>query len=128
MTKKTAGILLALLAAFLLLTSGYFLGRRTGNGVRITAEQPLPVVSSEAISRQLPAGNRAATQSEELLNINTATAEQLEQLPQIGEVIAARIVAYRELHGAFGSITELMNVEGIGEGRMNAIMDYITVR
>jgi competence protein ComEA len=49
------------------------------------------------------------------VNLNTATVEQLVELPGIGEAVAARIVAYREENGSFAKIEELMNVRGIGE-------------
>ncbi|HEX9724664.1 MAG TPA: helix-hairpin-helix domain-containing protein [Vicinamibacteria bacterium] len=49
------------------------------------------------------------------VNLNTATVEQLVELPGIGQAVAARIVAYRETNGSFGKIEELMNVRGIGE-------------
>jgi len=49
------------------------------------------------------------------VNLNTATVEQLVELPGIGEAVAARIVAYREANGSFGTIEEVMNVRGIGE-------------
>jgi competence protein ComEA len=48
------------------------------------------------------------------LNINTATAEELEALPGIGEAIASRIIAYREQNGNFTSMADLEAVEGIG--------------
>jgi competence protein ComEA len=49
------------------------------------------------------------------VNLNTATVEQLVELPGVGQAVAARIVAYREDNGNFGKIEELMNVRGIGE-------------
>ncbi len=49
------------------------------------------------------------------VNINTATIEQLEQLPNVGAVIAERIIAYRDQHGAFSAPEDLMKVKGIGE-------------
>ena len=49
------------------------------------------------------------------VNLNTATVEQLVELPGVGQAVAARIVAYREANGSFGKIEEVMNVRGIGE-------------
>lgn len=61
------------------------------------------------------------------LNINTATQAQLEALPGIGETIAARIITYRGSIGGFKSVEQLDNVEGIGEKRMDALRELVTV-
>ena len=66
-------------------------------------------------------------EGEERLDVNRATAEELRQLPGIGEVLSERIVAWREDNGPFDSLERLMEVEGIGEGRLEAIRDRITV-
>ena len=62
-----------------------------------------------------------------LVNINTATAEQLDILPGIGEVLAGRIIEYREKNGGFSSTVEIMEVSGIGEKKYGDIKDMITV-
>jgi len=62
-----------------------------------------------------------------LLNINTATAEQLEALPGIGPAIAKRIVDYRDAHGPFANIEAIQNVSGIGPTIFGQIKDLITV-
>ena len=62
-----------------------------------------------------------------LLNINTATAEQLEALPGIGPAIAKRIVDYRDAHGPFANIEAIQNVSGIGPAIFGQIKDLITV-
>ena len=62
-----------------------------------------------------------------LLNINTASAVQLMELDGIGEVKAAAIVEYRREHGIFKSIDELVNVKGIGEKTLEKNRDKITV-
>ena len=62
-----------------------------------------------------------------LLNINTATAQQLQALPGIGAVKAQAIVDYREEHGPFRYVEELRNVRGIGESILESVMDHITV-
>ncbi|MGI6497318.1 MAG: ComEA family DNA-binding protein [Oscillospiraceae bacterium] len=66
--------------------------------------------------------------AEEKINLNTATAKELEQLPGIGEKRAAAIVAYREAHGPFEKIERVTRVSGIGSGIFNQIKPYITVK
>ena len=61
------------------------------------------------------------------LDLNTATAEQLEMLPGVGEELAGRILAWREEHGGFSSVEEIMEVPGIGEGKFAALEGRITV-
>jgi competence protein ComEA len=62
-----------------------------------------------------------------LVNLNTATVEELIALPEIGEVRAAAIVAYREANGPFASVDELVNVDGISERIVEIIRPYVTV-
>lgn len=62
-----------------------------------------------------------------VVNINTATSEQLQTLDGIGSVLADRIITYRQEYGDFQSIGELMNVSGIGEKKLEAIWDLITI-
>lgn len=61
------------------------------------------------------------------ININTATKDQLNSLPGIGDVLAQKIIDYRDSKGSFKSIEDLKNVNGIGESRFNEIKDKITV-
>ena len=63
---------------------------------------------------------------DELININTATIEELMRLPGIGEVIALRIISYRQ-SDRFDSIEEIKNVSGIGDSIYEKIKTYITV-
>ncbi|HJP65444.1 MAG TPA: ComEA family DNA-binding protein [Actinomycetota bacterium] len=63
----------------------------------------------------------------DLVNINTATLDQLETLPGIGEVLAQRIIDYREEHGPYGSVEDLLNVSGIGDKTLADLEPHITV-
>ena len=60
------------------------------------------------------------------ININTASAAELTDLPGIGETLAGRIVAYRNEHGRFSTPEELKNVKGIGDAKFAAIQERIT--
>ncbi len=62
------------------------------------------------------------------MNINTASKEELDTLPGVGEVTANKIIQYREEKGEFRSIEELKNVNGIGEKKYNDIKDLISVQ
>ena len=64
---------------------------------------------------------------ETALNINTATAKQLESLKGIGSEIAKRIVEFREANGPFKSVDELQKIKGIGKGKLAKIQDKLTV-
>jgi competence protein ComEA len=61
------------------------------------------------------------------VNLNTASASQLEAVPGIGPKMAQRIVEYRQKNGAFKKIEELMNVKGIGEKSFLKLKAHITV-
>jgi competence protein ComEA len=59
-------------------------------------------------------------------NINTATAEELEALPGVGEVTAARITAYREEHGPFRAVDDLIHIQGISDRTIDGFRDLVT--
>jgi competence protein ComEA len=61
------------------------------------------------------------------INLNTATATELEALPGVGAATAARIVEYRQKHGAFKKVEDLMNVRGIGEKTFLSLKPMIVV-
>lgn len=65
--------------------------------------------------------------TENKININTATAEELESLPGIGSVYAQKIIDYREEHGGFENIEDIQNVPGIGPKTFEKLKDLITV-
>ena len=62
-----------------------------------------------------------------VVNLNTATAAELETLPGVGPKVAARIIDYRQKKGPFKKIEELMNVQGIGEKSFLKLRAQLTV-
>ncbi|MEX5295650.1 ComEA family DNA-binding protein [Kocuria sp. CPCC 205268] len=61
------------------------------------------------------------------LDLNTATAAELESLPRVGPVLAGRIVEFRQQHGGFTAVTDLDAVPGIGPALMDALVPLVTV-
>ena len=64
----------------------------------------------------------------ELLNINTASAEELQTLPNIGAQMAQRILDYREQHGKFTSVKALQNVKGIGVKTLEKLSPFVDAK
>ena len=119
--------LLAVTAAFLLLAAGYFLGARSG-----TEPYRVEALSTAAETVALPrpsetAAPETAEATPDKVNINTASAEELDTLPGIGAQRAADIIADREANGPFRIPEDLTRVPGIGEGILEGLIDYITV-
>lgn len=61
------------------------------------------------------------------VNLNTADAAALDTLPGVGPATAAKILAWRESHGRFASVEDLLDVGGIGEAKLEALRDLVTV-
>ena len=63
-----------------------------------------------------------------VLNLNTATVQQLERLPGVGPALAKRIVDFREKKGGFKRIEELLAVPGISEKKWKAVREYLVLK
>ncbi|MCD4749991.1 MAG: helix-hairpin-helix domain-containing protein [Thermoanaerobaculales bacterium] len=61
------------------------------------------------------------------VNLNTASAEQLQLLPRVGPSLAQRIIEFRDANGAFRGVNELVAVKGIGEKSLSKILPYLSV-
>ena len=66
-----------------------------------------------------------ASQGAGVVNINTATSDQLQMLPRVGPALAGRIIDFREANGAFESVEEILAVKGIGESSFEKLEPYI---
>ncbi len=113
-----------------------FLAAPVADGDRVwvprVGEAPAPATRPEAApagARASP-GDRAAgatTVAPGPVDLNTATAEQLDALPGVGPATAAAIVAHRDEHGPFASVDALLDVRGIGPAKLDALRSLVTV-
>lgn len=101
--------------------SGLNLARVLTDGEQILVGQPAPtgVAASAAASPGAP--------GTPLVNINTASQAELEELPEVGPVTAQAILSWRDEHGGFTSVDELLEVDGIGDATLGQLAPYVTV-
>ena len=114
--------LVLILCISLAFTAGLFIGRNANHTDISLSSRPTETDTSTETSSQ-----QSSDVITGLININTATCEELQTLPGIGEVIARRIVDYREENGNFQTVQDIAQVDGIGAKRLEAIIDLITV-
>lgn len=132
--SKIEYISIIVFVAILGFGGGWFL-RGSSTSAPVEIETQYVVASAVAVTTEEPTtttaiqGVATATPVEEplMVNINTATVDELDKLPNIGEQRAQDIVAYREENGPFDIPEALTEVPGIGEGILAQIIDYITV-
>ncbi len=93
-----------------------------GEQIRIGLPAPAPAARSTGSP-----GGTASPAAGGVIDINTATAEVLEQIPGVGPVLAQRIIAYREQNGGFQTVEQLMEVSGIGEATFAQMQSMVTV-
>lgn len=140
MKKESAHALVTLTLVFAALVVGMLLGRSMQSGdvtmylsaeattrPTVTGSHPASSQPTQAAEQITPTHSDKQTVMGRKMNINTATAEELDALPGIGPVIAQRIVDYRRANGTFKDVSELIYVSGVGEKKLDAIIELITV-
>jgi competence protein ComEA len=109
--------------------AGVNLAAKVSDGQQII----VPAAGASGAAATGPAGSAGGTGAGagaapgQPLNLNTATPEQLDQLDGVGPATAQKIVAYRQAHGGFRSVSELDQVPGIGEKKLAALKDRVRV-
>lgn len=140
MKKSAIFILMAVTLMFVSFVTGVYCGKNYFYD-SIPVESPTSIpTSTTAMPTYKPGTEPAATQpSDPILptagttkprfpiNINTATVQELDLLPDIGPTRANAIVAYRQEYGPFTCVEDLLNVDGIGPKILEKILPYITV-
>ena len=99
-------------------------GEQVVVGVEAPSGAAAQAVPASGASTGLPSGGASGPT---LVNLNTATADDLDALPDVGPVTAASILQWREQHGGFTSVDELLEVDGIGEVTLSKLAPYLTV-
>ena len=83
--------------------------------------------SVPAVPGAVPIIGASITTLSPLINLNSATSDQLDTLPGVGPSTAKAIISYRTRKGPFGKVEDLLNVPGIGPAKVGAIRDQVTV-
>jgi competence ComEA-like helix-hairpin-helix protein len=149
-TRKAELSVIIITVAFVCFVGGFFVGRMGAPGNIVPAEPPeisasdsggaSPSVPSPTPETE-PAGTAEPTAPAESpsapadtehdaqgrVNINTASADTLQELRGIGPSLSARIIEYREQNGPFTYIEELLEVTGIGNAKFADIKDHVTL-
>ena len=106
-----------------------FLGADESSATETDVSGDADAADTGADAQQEPKGDSgdAKATPEHPVNINTATVEELDTLPNIGAVKAQAIVDYRTANGPFATVDDLILVDGIGEKTVEQLRDYVTV-
>lgn len=98
------------------------------DGEQVSVAGLTQTVDSSGSTVFAPVAGGSTASGTRLININTAGVAELDTLPYIGPSKAAAIVAYRQAHGAFARVEDLLNVSGIGEATLAKFKDQITAK
>jgi competence protein ComEA len=107
--------------------AGVNLAAKVSDGQQVIVPSAAGAATATAATAPAGAAGGAGAAPGQPLNLNTASPEQLDQLDGVGPATAQKIVAYRQAHGGFRSVTELDQVPGIGEKKLAALKDRVRV-
>ncbi len=124
---------IAVLAAFAIFGTWYFINYGAISGRKYTfsdkADEKSENISHDSIDKSvISSENNSEDIYEDKININTADKAELCSLENIGPQKAEDIISYRQTHGAFSAIEDIMKVSGIGEGTFGKIKEHITIK
>ena len=125
MKKPVLSLLIVITCTFSAFTLGFFLGRNQNHETVYLSDVPA-APSHNLLPESTSSINLENPEISFPVNINSADLNALSSLPGIGEKLANRIISYRLTNGPFEKTEELMLVEGIGAGKLEAILNYIT--
>jgi len=103
------------------------LAHKLQDGEQVRVPELAPTASATASLAASGPASTAAPAATSLISINTASAAELTALPRVGPALAQRIVDYRNSHGPFRAIADVMQVSGIGPAIFQQIKDLITI-
>jgi competence protein ComEA len=103
------------------------LARKLNDGEQIYVGIPVPAAAVPPPEAAVGSSGGGAGTASGKLDLNTASADQLDSLPGIGAVTAKRIVDWRTQHGGFTSVEQLQDVDGIGDTRLSRLRDQVSV-
>ena len=121
MKNKGLTVLFLTTVMFMVFLLGFMIGSRSDRLISVSPDPEQSAASNETTDPD------KQVYIDGLLNLNAATISDLMLLPGIGETLAKNILDYRDSNGPYKSIDDLLNVPGIGAGRLEKLKDHLTV-
>ncbi len=94
---------------------------------KVKDSQKIEVLIKQPTSSSGVSSATSVRQDNQIINLNTATEDQLDELPGIGETMAKRIIEFRQDKGSFTSVDQLKDIEGIGDKKFERLKDKVAI-
>ncbi|HQI00872.1 MAG TPA: helix-hairpin-helix domain-containing protein [Deltaproteobacteria bacterium] len=124
--KKYAFIAGAILIALLSFGVSSCEKNQGAAGTGTAPQASAPSESPSSPQAEAPSGSQMGA-GQAMVDINTASAEELQSVPGIDQTLAQNIVSYREANGPFSSVDDLLKVQGMDQQKLDSIRSYITL-